>query len=174
MKIINIDSHIDSKAVFKTNECEIYALAKAQKRVSRSSTKFEILKKLFFRIIYDLIDLDAVMKKNQWISHIICSEYNFHMIFTHRNKSQATDILIKVINIIKIKYSDKMMFIRSDGERSLEEKFTNFIMKKSITFVSFASDTPAQNDYIERKRDILLAKERTMRIQADLSVYLWS
>ena len=66
------------------------------------------------------------------------------------------------------------MFIKLDGERSLEEKFTNFITEKDIIFELSASNTSAQNDYIERKKDILLAKERAMRIQADLSVYLWS
>ena len=94
------------------------------------------------------------------------------MIFTYRNKSQATNILIKVINIIKIKYNDKMMFIRSDGERSLKEKFANFIMEKNIIVKFSASDTSAQNDYIERKKNILLTKEKAMRIQVNLSIYL--
>ena len=64
-----------------------------------------------------------------------------------------------------------MMFIKSNGERSLEEKFANFITEKNIIFEFFVSDTSAQNDHIERKKSILLAKERAMRIQADLLFY---
>ena len=94
------------------------------------------------------------------------------MIFTHRNKLQETNIFIKVINIIKVKYNDKMMFIKSDKKRSLEEKFTNFITEKNITFEFSALDTSVQNNHIERKKNILLTKRRTMRIQVDLSVYL--
>ena len=174
MKIINIDSHIDSKAIFKINKCEICALTKAQKIISRSSAKFKMSEKSFFQIIYNLIDLDVVMNKDQWIFHIIYSEYDFHMIFTHRNKSQATNILIKVINIIKIRYGDKVMFSRSNEKQSLEKKFANFITGENIIFEFSVSDTSVQNNHIEWKRSILLPKGRPMRIQVDLSIYLWS
>ena len=86
------------------------------------------------------------------------------MIFTYRNKSQATDILIKIINIIEIKYSDKIIFIRSDEKRSLKKKFANFIGEKNIIFESFTLNTSVQNDHIEWKRNILLVKERAMKI----------
>ena len=114
------------------------------------------------------------MNKNQWISYIICSEYNFYIIFIYRNKLQATNIFIKIINIIKIKYSDKIMFIKLNEKRSLEEKFATFITEKNIIFEFFASNTSIQNNYIEWKKSILLVKRRTMKIQIDLSVYLWS
>ena len=52
------------------------------------------------------------------------------------------------------------MFVKSDKKRSFKKKFANFITEKDIIFETSASDTSAQNDYIERKRNILLAKER--------------
>ena len=59
------------------------------------------------------------------------------------------NIFIKIINIIKIKYSNKVIFVKSDKKRALEKKFANFIMKKDIIFETFTSDTSVQNDHIE-------------------------
>ena len=174
VKIINIGSHTGSKTVFKTNECKICALARASKIILRSSTKFEVSEKLFFSSHLRSNWFRRRHEQEQWISHIFCSEYDFYMIFTHKNKSQATNILIIVINIIKVKYSDKMIFIRSDEKRSLKNKFANFIAEKNIIFKLSASDTSVQTDHIERKEDILLAKEKAMRIKVDLSIYPWS
>ena len=57
-----------------------------------------------------------------------------------------------------------MMFVKSNEKRCLEKKFANFITKKNIIFETFVSDTSVQNDHIEQKKDILLAKRRMMRI----------
>ena len=62
MKIIDIKDA--AHAVSKINKCEIYALAKAHKIVSRFTAKAETSDKLFFRITYDLIQLNAAMNKN--------------------------------------------------------------------------------------------------------------
>ena len=113
------------------------------------------------------------MNKDQWISHVACSEYDFHMVFTHAHKSEAMEILIKAINIIETRHIGKVVFIRSDEERSLGARFTDFIDEKGIIFEPFASDTPAQNGHIERKGGILLTKARALRLEAGLPAYLW-
>ena len=172
MKIIDIKDA--AHAIFKINKCEICALVKVHKIVSRFSAKAETSNKSFFRITYDLIQLNAAMNKNQWISHVACFEYDFHLMFTHAHKIKAIEILIKVINIIETRYNDKVMFVRSDEERSLETQWNNYINEKDITFESSALDTLAQNEHIERKKDVLLTKARVMKIKADLSIYLWS
>ena len=64
------------------------------------------------------------------------------------------------------------MFIKLNEERSQKEKFINSITKENIIFEIFVSDTSAQNNHIERKKNILLTKEKTMRIYVDLSIYL--
>ena len=63
MKIINIKDA--AHAVLKINKCKICALAKAHKIISRFSAKAEISDKSFFRITYDLIQLNAAMNKNK-------------------------------------------------------------------------------------------------------------
>ena len=114
------------------------------------------------------------MNKNQWISHVACSEYDFHLIYTHAYKSETSGIIIKIINFIETRYNGKVMFIRSNGNQSLETQFTDYISIKDIIYESFASDTSAQNKHIERKRGILLTKERVLRLEVNLSIYLWS
>ena len=114
------------------------------------------------------------MNKNQWISHVVCSEYDFHLIYTHAHKSETSEIIIKIINLIETKYNGKMMFIKSNKEQSLRTQFTDYTNIKDIIFKSFASNTFTQNEHIKRKKDILLTKERTLWFEINLSIYLWS
>ena len=118
MKIIDIKDA--AYAVSKINKCKICALAKAHKIIFRFSAKAKTSNKSFFNVTYNLIQLNAIMNKNQWISHVACFEYNFYLMFTHAYKSEAIEILIKIINIIEIEYNDKVIFVRSDEERSLK------------------------------------------------------
>ena len=168
-----IDAIDFSEAVFKINKCEICALAKAYKLIFRSFAKSETSDKSFFRIMYDLIQLNIVMNKDQWISHVSCFEYDFHLIYTHAHKSEASEIIIKAINLIETKYNDKVMFVKSNEKRFLKTQFTDYTSIKGIIYESFASDTPAQNEHIERKEDILLTKEKALRFKVNLSTYLW-
>ena len=64
------------------------------------------------------------------------------------------------------------MFVRSDGERFLETQFTDYTSIKGIIYESFASNTPAQNEHIERKGGILLTKGRALRLEVNLLTYL--
>ena len=44
------------------------------------------------------------------------------MIYIHSSKIQIIETLIRVIHIIKIKYKDKVIFVRFDDERALESE----------------------------------------------------
>ena len=74
------------------------------------------------------------MNKDQYISYVACSEYDFHMVFTHAPKFEATKIPIKAINIIEMRHNGKLVFIRSDGELSLGTQFTDYINGKRHHF----------------------------------------
>ena len=67
-----------------------------------------------------------------------------------------------------------MMFVKSNEKRFLKTQFIDCTNIKNIIFEFFALNTLAQNKYIERKKDILLIKERTLRFKINLSIYLWS
>lgn len=156
-----------------TNKCDECALSKAHRIVSRSSEKSETSSKPFYRITYDLIDMTTALNKHKWISHVACSETNFHMVYTHASKGSATEILIRAIHTIETRYQGKVVFVRSDGERSLGNDWDTYCASKGITYEFSAVDTPAQNGHIERLGNILLTKSRAMRIEAGLPAYLW-
>lgn len=168
VKVTNI-----SEAVPTTNKCEECALSKAHRIISRSSEKSETSNKPFFRITYDLIEMTTALNRDQWISHIACSITDFHMVYTHPHKSQATDILIRAIHTIETRYGGKVVFVRTDGERSLGNEWNTFMASKGITLEPSAPNTPAQNGHSERMGGILTMKARAMRIQAGLPVYTW-
>ena len=48
-----------------TNECETYTLSKAYRIVSRSLAKSETSNKPFFRVIYDLIQINTAFNKDE-------------------------------------------------------------------------------------------------------------
>ena len=92
--------------------------------------------------------------------------------FTYAHKLKAIEIFIKIINIIKTRYNDKVMFVKLNEERSLKTQWNNYINEKDIIFESFALNTLAQNKHIKRKKDVLLTKAKVMKIKIDLSIYL--
>ena len=163
----------DKARVPPTNECEVCALTKAHRIVSRSPYKAERSDKPFFRITYDLMQLDAGLNKHQWISHIACSEMDFQMVYTHQRKSEATASLRKAIVTIRKRFNCEVAIIRSDGEKALGKEFTDICSKMGITWEPSAPDTPAQNGHSERKGNLLSLKARVMREESGLPNYLW-
>lgn len=157
----------------KTNECETCALSKAHQQISKSAEKSEYSDKPFHRVTYDLIPLNTAMNKDQWISHFACSTTNFNLVFTHRQKSEATAIIRKAFNIISTRFEGKVVFFRSDGETSLGKDFENLISKFGITHEPSAPYTPQQNGHSERIGGVLIMKARTLRIGANLPNSLW-
>ena len=129
---------INKESVFKTNKCEKCAFFKAHKIVSRFFEKSKTSEKSFFWITYDFVVMNTIMNKNQWISHVTCFTIDFHMIYIHLNKIQIIETFIQVIHIIETKYENKMMFVHSDDEKTLKNKWNIYIVMKEIIFESFA------------------------------------
>ena len=59
-----IDAIDFSETISKTNKCEICVLTKAHMLISQFFAKSKTSDKSFFRITYDLIQLNTVMNKN--------------------------------------------------------------------------------------------------------------
>ena len=163
----------DGGPVPRTNQCEPCALAKAREIISRRPDIAEVSNIPFHRISYDLIQMESALNKDSWISHVADYFTDFNMVYSHRSKSQASAILIQAINTIETRYSQKVAFIRSDGEKSLGDDFSDMLAEKGISFEPAAPDTQAQNGHSERKGGVLLVKARALRIDAGLPHYLW-
>jgi hypothetical protein len=95
------------------------------------------------------------------------------MVYTHRNKSEATYFILKALNFIKVQFGKEVRFIRLDGERSLGNAFDDMVSERGIKVEITALDTPAQNGGAERAGRIIIIKARTMRIAAQLPANLW-
>ena len=109
-QIVEKMKFINKNKMFLINKCKKCVFFKTHKIVFKSSKKFEISNKFFYRIIYDFIDMTTTLNKNKWISHVTCFEIDFHMIYTHENKKSIIEIFIKVIHIIKTKYEKFFFF----------------------------------------------------------------
>ena len=153
----------DKKSISKINKCEICAFIKTHKIVLRFFKKSKTSKKSFFRITYDLVVMNTIMNKNQWIFHVTCFTINFHLIYIHLNKIQIIKTFIQIIHIIKTEYKDKVMFVRSDDEKTLKNKWNIYIMMKEIIFEIFVMNTFIQNEYNERIKNILFMKLKIIR-----------
>ena len=79
----------------------------------------------------------------------------------------------KGIKIIQTRYNGKVVFFRTDGERSLGKDFEDLITELGISYEPSAPNTPEQNGHSERKGGVLSMKARAMRIDAGLPNYLW-
>lgn len=162
----------DNARVPRTNECKTCALSKSHRIVSRSPDKSESSDKPFHRIIYDLMQFDPALNKDQWASHFACSSTDFNLVFTHARKSDATAIIKEAVAIIETRFNGKIVFFCSDGEKSLGIEYKEFIASKGITYEPSAPDTPAQNGHSEWKGSILAMRARAMQIGAGLPEYL--
>ena len=156
----------------KTNECESCALSKAREIVSRKFDNAESADTLFFRISYDLIQMAPSLNQEKWISHFVCYAIDFHIVYTHRHKSDASSLMRKTINLIFTRFNQKVVFIRSNEKISLSDDFSDFFTEIDIIFEASALDTQAQNGHAERKKAILTIKARALRIDVGLPHYL--
>ncbi len=64
-KIIDTFKDVFKDDVFKTHECELYALAKVHRLVSRSFAKEETFDESFFRVTYDLMSLSKGLNEHK-------------------------------------------------------------------------------------------------------------
>ena len=155
------------------NQCQSCAFAKTHRMISRFFDNAKISSNLFFRITFDLIQLAPVYNKDEWIFHLICHVIDFNMIFIHSKKSETTKILRKAIKLIETRFNRKIIFIRIDEEKSLNNDFDELFIEKNIIYEFFTPDTSAQNGHFERKGGILVMKTKIIRIDVDLSNHLW-
>ena len=162
MNLLNIPSHLLGESKYQKKQKE--------KSPKPTSANLALYPK---HITYDLMQLNTAMNKDEWVSHFDCYATDFNMVFTHPRKGDASKICKETINLIETRFKVEVVFIRSDGERSLGNNFSDLLLEKGITYESSTPDTPEQNGHSERKGGILAMKARAMRIDAGLPIFLW-
>jgi hypothetical protein len=78
------------------------------------------------------------------------------------------------VKTIWIKYDQIVRFIKINDERILRFKYREFMKLRKIVTKWFVSYTSFQNDKIERSEKVLMIKARTMKIETNLSINMWS
>jgi hypothetical protein len=157
----------------KTFDCQTCALAKAHELVSRQPYKEDQAAEPLARVAYDLIQFQSGYNGDKWASHFHCYKTKMDFVYTHTHKSQAVGVVAEFINMVATRYGKKIVYFRTDGERSLGHKFDDLMADKGITAERSAPATPAQNGAAERSGGVILLKARTMRIGALLPADLW-
>ena len=169
-----IISDVATAKVPKTNECETCALTKSHVQISRTSHKSETSDKPFYRVSFDLMQFNTSYNGDQWCSHLACLATNFNLAFTHSHKSEARSILKQAFMLIKQRFNGTVVFLRVDGETSLNLNFQDELKELGITYEASAPYTPAQNGHAERQGGVLAMKARALRIEAGLPANLWN
>ena len=157
----------------KTHECEVCALSKMHRIISHSHEREETSTEPFFRISYDFIAMNRALNGHEWVSHFACTVHDFNIVYTHRQKGEAQEIVRRAVNLIKTRFNKTVAFFRTDGEKSLGGDFHAFIKSLGITYEPSAPDTPAQNGHSEKKGHLLSMKARALSISANLPAYMW-
>ena len=117
--------------------------------------------------------MDPAYNGEEWISHFQCTTTGFNLVYTHRHKGEATDIIERALQFIKTQFKKDVRFMRLDGERSLGKIFDNILARTGIKSGVTAPDTPAQNGGAERAGRTILKRARSMRMGANLPANLW-
>lgn len=163
----------NSTLVPKTAEYEPYALSKARQIISRSPHHEEEAVAPFQQISFDLIQMQPAYSQDKQITHLAYYKTSFNLVFTHPHKSNAPEIIKYAIRLIQNRFKAKIVFFRTNRERTLSRDFQDFLGSQGITLETSAPYTPAQNGHAERLGGVLLTKARAMRIRANLPQSIW-
>ena len=110
-------------SAFKIYECQSYVFIKAHQIISQSPEKEEDSDTSFYRVSYDIIQLDEVYNSCNWITYITCTVSGFNFVIFYRKKSDFLRIINNIFSIIKTRYNSKIVFFRSDGKKSFFKEF---------------------------------------------------
>ena len=152
----------------KTHECEPCALSKAQHIISQVTAKAKPSIQPFKRVTIDLIQHDQTYNRNQWTVHTVYDLTSFNIVFITQYKTAIPDIFTQILCLVERKYNQKIIFIRTNGKKTLTKTYQNKLTSQGITLEISAPYTPKQNNHAERQGHMLTSKACIMHIAANL------
>ncbi len=156
------------------NRCETCVLIKTHEIMFRRSKQKESIDYSLSRVDYDLISMNEKYNDDYWISHFIYFRIRMNFVYTYFRRNDALSMIREFLKTIQIKYDQIVRFIRMNDERILKYEYRDFMKLRRIVTKRFVSYTSSQNDKIKRSKRILMIKTRTMKIETNLSINMWS
>jgi len=158
-----------------TCECEVCAVSKMHKIVSRRPRDRATIP--FQKVHWDLIYHEEEGWNKEWYtSHFQDDCTRFHIIYTIRDKTQATllSTFEQLYAYVERQFGICIQTFMLDHESGLGKEFDNWAQPLGIRVENSAVDTPDQNGAAERAGGVILTKARAMRIGARLPANAWS
>ena len=109
---------------------------------------------------------------HEWILHLTCSQTDFNLIYTHKIKSEIQTMIRHEINLIRIRFDEKMIFFRIDEKKSLNDNIKKFIVSLKILYESSSSDISIQNDHLKKKPSAHYKNESVIDRDRIVSIFL--
>ncbi len=164
----------DLNSTSTINRCETCVLTKTHELMSRRIEQKESIDYLLNRIDYDLISMNEKYNEDFWISHFVDFYIRINFVYIHSRKNDVLSMIREFLKTTRIRYDQIVRFIRMNDERILKFEYRNFMKMRKIVTKRFALYTSFQNDKIERSEKVLMIRIRAMRIEANLSINMWS
>ena len=158
-----------------TCECEVCAVSKMHKIVSRrprdrATTPFQ-------KVHWDLVYHEVEGWNKEWYtSHFQDDCTRFHIVYTIRDKTQATllSTFEQLYAYVERQFGIRIQAFMMDHEPGLGGEFDDWAQPLGIRVENSAVGTPDQNGAAERAGGVILTKARAMRIGARLPTNAWS
>ena len=115
---ITIGAKVTMATAPTTTDCEPCALSKAKRIVSRRSDHQEETSEPFKRVGFDLIPMETSMDGMQWVPHLSCYATKYEMVECHSRKSDAVNILERLITSISVRFKKEVRFVQTDDEQA--------------------------------------------------------
>lgn len=154
-----------------TIQCEACSTSKMHKVISRRATPRATT--LFERVHLDLVQMTEAFNGDKWVLHFLDDTTRMNFIYTLSSKALLTVAIQQFTAFIHRRFNHEVKIFHLDNERSLGDKFDNWVKQDGYTIESSAPYTPAQNGAAERSGGMIISRARTIRISANLPENLW-
>ena len=108
-------------------ECETCSVSKAQKIVSRQPTLQPSAP--YEEVAFDLVQMRPAHNDDWIFLHLLCLRTRMNHVYTLSNKREMTLLrhLKEFVTFVQTRYDCTVWILRSDGEKSLGDNFTNWM-----------------------------------------------
>lgn len=157
----------------KTANCEVCALSKGKRLISRRQRHYMSVPSPFGDISIDLVEFKQGWNGDIFMFHAYDADTHVNFVWTLPSKTQENVVnALRELVTFTASINRQITAIASDNDRSYGLLFQSYLKSHSITWRPAAPHTPAQ-DPAERSGGLLITMARCLAIQGNLPENLW-